>query len=198
MKHVILYSGGLSTPTNPTFDPVFNIVTLDPPWMERGGGKIKRGADRHYPLMTTGDIIDTLLWRCKPLLSVSVEHAACFLWVTNNFLPDGLRVLDAIGFRYVTALTWAKDRIGLGYYFRGQTEHCLFGVRGKWARPPEWSSTLLDGRLIPRGKHSAKPVELAEMIERRFDGPYLELFAREPRQGWYCWGDELSELTEEP
>jgi len=25
---------------------------LDPPWPERGGGKIKRGADRHYDVIT--------------------------------------------------------------------------------------------------------------------------------------------------
>ncbi len=27
----------------------YKCVTMDPPWLERGGGKCKRGADRHYP-----------------------------------------------------------------------------------------------------------------------------------------------------
>ena len=34
----------------------YQIIYADPPWNERGGGKIKRGADRHYPLMRTEDI----------------------------------------------------------------------------------------------------------------------------------------------
>jgi len=29
----------------------------DPPWPEYGGGKIKRRADRHYPMMKVKDII---------------------------------------------------------------------------------------------------------------------------------------------
>jgi hypothetical protein len=28
-------------------------------------------------------------------------------------------------------------------------------------------------------------------IERLYPGPYLELFARKPRDGWTTWGDEL-------
>ncbi len=37
-------------------DKKYKTIYIDPPWMERGGGKIKRGADRHYPLMKTKDI----------------------------------------------------------------------------------------------------------------------------------------------
>jgi N6-adenosine-specific RNA methylase IME4 len=172
---------------------MFQVITADCPWLELGGGKIKRGADRHYPLLKTPEIIELLTERCEPLERVNPERSALFLWVTNNFLRDGLEVVDALGYRYVTAITWAKTRIGLGYYFRGQTEHALFCVKGKWPRPPEWSSTLLGGGLIPRTEHSKKPVELAEMIERRFEGPYLELFARETRPGWTAWGNEIQQ-----
>ena len=35
----------------------YHTIYADPPWMERGGGRIKRGADRHYPLMSTKDIM---------------------------------------------------------------------------------------------------------------------------------------------
>lgn len=35
----------------------YRTIYADPPWMERGGGKIKRGADKHYPLMKTRDIM---------------------------------------------------------------------------------------------------------------------------------------------
>jgi N6-adenosine-specific RNA methylase IME4 len=29
-----------------------------------------------------------------------------------------------------------------------------------------------------------------ERIERLVAGPYLELFARETKPGWHCWGDQ--------
>ena len=34
----------------------YKTILADPPWQEQGGGKIKRGADKHYPLMKTKDI----------------------------------------------------------------------------------------------------------------------------------------------
>jgi N6-adenosine-specific RNA methylase IME4 len=180
--------------------PKFNVVTADPPWFEQGGGKVTRGAQRHYDLMKTDAIIELLISNCEPMARVDEEKSAFFLWVTNNFLLDGLRVMDALGYRYITNLVWAKDRSGLGYYFHGQHELCLFGVKGKWGRPtkvPGINSTLLGSGLIthPKDKngkiiHSRKPPQLAEMIEQRFGGPYLELFARENRPGWEAWGKE--------
>ena len=35
----------------------YRTIYADPPWHEKGGGKIKRGADRHYPLMRTEDVM---------------------------------------------------------------------------------------------------------------------------------------------
>ena len=29
----------------------YRVIYADPPWPEYGGGKIKRGADRHYPFI---------------------------------------------------------------------------------------------------------------------------------------------------
>lgn len=160
----------------------------DPPWLERGGGKIKRGADRHYPLMKTRDIC------ALPVAEVALQNSHLYLWATNNFMPDAFQVMQAWGYRYVTMITWAKDRFGLGQYYRGMTEHCLFGVRGK----PGYRTNELGGRAqgvtlitAPRAQHSRKPREMRYMLERVSPGPYLELFAREEYRGWDCWGNEL-------
>jgi N6-adenosine-specific RNA methylase IME4 len=112
----------------------YKTIYADPPWAEYGGGKIKRGADNHYPLMKTKDII------ALPVPSICENNAHLYLWVTNNFLPDGLEVMKAWGFQYKTIITWTKDRIGLGQYFRGITEQCLFGVKGNL------SYKMLDGK----------------------------------------------------
>jgi N6-adenosine-specific RNA methylase IME4 len=39
--------------------------------------------------------------------------------------------------------------------------------------------------------HSRKPDVAYEMIEAMYSGPYVELFARRPREGWVAWGDEV-------
>lgn len=40
----------------------------------------------------------------------------------------------------------------------------------------------------PRGSHSEKPALFADLIEKMSPGPYVELFARQPRLGWDSWG----------
>jgi hypothetical protein len=42
-----------------------------------------------------------------------------------------------------------------------------------------------------KSEHSRKPVAVYDLIARCSPGPYLELFARDRRDGWMQWGDEL-------
>jgi len=170
----------------------YKTVYIDPPWMESGGGRIKRGADKHYPLMKTKDIIALLNGNVLPLLDDNVH---VYLWVTNNFLKDGLRVLEELGFRYITCITWVKDRIGLGQYYRGISEHCLFAVRGKTpykiidGKRQQGVTSFIEAKSI----HSKKPIKMREMIEKVSYPPYLEVFARERTKGWDAWGNEIKD-----
>ena len=44
---------------------------------------------------------------------------------------------------------------------------------------------------LRRGKHSQKPEEVADVIEKVSPGPYLELFGRRERKNWTIWGNEI-------
>lgn len=171
-------------------------VSLDPPWDEKGGGKVKRGADRHYQTMKTKDM-PGVIRGCEHWDRLA-DTAHMYMWVTNNFLEDGLWLMRELGFRYVTNIAWAKDRFGLGQYFNGQHELVLFGVRGRTMLTTGTHSTLLGGGIIPHptdenGKriHSRKPEEIFELIEVASPGVYLEMFARIARPGWLSFGNEL-------
>lgn len=168
-------------------DKKYSVIYADPPWSESGGGKIKRGADRHYPLMKTKDIA------ALPVQGIADTNCHLYLWTTNSFLPDALEVMKSWGFSYKTAITWQKDKIGLGQYFRGITEHCLFGVRGvlpyKTASGKRCQGKT--GFYSPKGKHSEKPIEMRNMIELVSYEPRIELFARQHVEGWDCWGNEV-------
>ena len=65
------------------------------------------------------------------VLSLAHDDCVMWLWTTNLHMREAFGVLDAWGFRHVTIVTWAKDRMGFGLWLRNQTEHCLFAVRGK-------------------------------------------------------------------
>lgn len=104
----------------------YKTIYADPPWDESGGGKICRGAQGHYGLMKQKD----LLALSSEVKRITAPAAHLYLWVTNTFLEDGLDLMKAWGFEYKTNIAWVKDNFGIGQYFRGQHELCLFGCKG--------------------------------------------------------------------
>lgn len=174
----------------------FLTLYADPPWNETGGGVKggRRGADRHYSLMKTKDIC------ALPVRDIMANDSHCYLWVTNNYLCNGagFEVLNAWGFTPKTIITWGKDKMGIGQYFRGQTEHVIFGVRGclPYKILPNGkrgqSTTLL---LEPRTTHSTKPESMIERIETVSYAPYVEIFSRQSkylRPLWTYIGNEIT------
>ncbi len=99
----------------------FRCVVIDPPWPEYGGGG--RGAQNHYGLMTYRDIralVANLVGTGSPLLDQDVplkvaDDAHCWIWVTQNYLREGLGLMGALGFDYKRQFCWVKARP-----FRGQ------------------------------------------------------------------------------
>ena len=167
----------------------YKTIYADPPWLEHGSGKYKRGADSHYPLMKTRDIA------ALPVRDlIDPEGCHLYLWTTNNFLRDALQVVQAWGFEYLTTITWFKDRMGLGQYYRGVTEHCIFARTAKRLPYKLLNGSRqqgMTGFYVPKGRHSAKPAEMRRMIEKVSYAPRIELFARERHDGWDVWGNEV-------
>jgi len=171
-------------------DNSFKTLYVDPPWPEYGGGKIKRGADKHYSLMKISDIIAMK----DEIMRISEENAHLYLWTTNNKLPSALIVMAEWGFVYKTTITWMKERFGLGQYYRGITEHCLFGVRGNLPyrlKEDGKRAQGITGFTEAKREHSRKPERMREMVELVSHEPRVELFARGHNiKGWSTWGYE--------
>src|SRR5262249_24906376 len=83
----------------------------------------------------------------------------------------------------------------LGYWTRSNSEVCLLATRGK---PKRLNADVRQGIIAPRREHSRKPDCVHERIERLVAGPYLELFARQRRPGWDCWGYEVDKFAPSP
>lgn len=170
-------------------DKKYKTIYIDPPWEEKGGGKIKRGADRHYKTMTIDEI------GALPIREISdPDGCHLYLWITNNFLEKGLTLIKKWGFEYITTITWFKDRFGLGQYYRGITEHCIFATSKK--RLPykiinNKRCQGVTGFYEPKTIHSRKPSKMREMIESVSYEPRIEIFARQHYDGWDCWGNEV-------
>lgn len=164
----------------------FSTITIDPPWDwgdEADNDQLGR-ARPTYQTMTLDKLLNL------PIEKLSDVDCHLYLWITNRSLPKGFALLEKWGFRYITCITWVKPSFGMGNYFRGQTEHILFGVRGSQMLKRKDAPTVLVAKRGPNG-HSSKPIEFYDLVESCSPGPYLEMFARSNRKDWTSWGAEV-------
>jgi N6-adenosine-specific RNA methylase IME4 len=160
----------------------FRVIVVDPPWSyENRPADITHRAANPYPSMSVAEI------SALPLAELAAKDCIVWLWTTNAFMQLVFTVIGAWGFQQKTILTWVKDRMGVGDWLRGQTEHCLLCVRGKPQVNLTNQTTVLEG---PVRKHSQKPEEFYELVEALCPGSKLEMFARQSRQGWAVHGNE--------
>ncbi len=162
----------------------YRTVVIDPPWDWGDEGDADQ-LGRARPTYETRSYAQLAM---LPVGKQADDDAHLYLWITNRSLPKGFGLLELWGFRYVTTLTWCKPHFGMGNYYRGQTEHALFGVRGSLPLLRNDRGTRLEA---PRpGKHSSKPDEFYRLVEECSPGPWLEIFNRNGRRGWSVWGAE--------
>jgi N6-adenosine-specific RNA methylase IME4 len=164
----------------------FSTIAIDPPWdWGDEGDQDQLGRARPtYSTMTIDQLFNL------PVDTLSDIDCHLYLWITNRSLPKGFALLEKWGFRYITCITWVKPSFGMGNYFRGQTEHILFGVKGSQMLKRKDAPTVFCAPRGPNG-HSSKPIEFYDFVESCSPGPYLELFARSGRKDWTSWGGEL-------
>lgn len=183
----------------PTVDGGFQTVLADPPW--RFANRTGKVAPEHRRLDRYGTM-DLEAIKALPVNDVTAKNAHLYLWVPNALLLEGIEVLQAWGFRYVSNIVWAKrrkdggpDGRGVGFYFRNVTEPILFGVKGsmRTLAPARSTVNMLETR---KREHSRKPDEQYDLIESCSPGPFLEMFARYARPGWSAWGNESDDSVE--
>ena len=171
----------------------YRVIYADPPWSFRDQMHPKyKGANRHYSTLKVKTIAEL------PVNELAGENCLLAMWWVPSQPEEALQVMKAWGFRLATmkGFTWVKRTktgkraFGLGHYTRGNTECCLFAVKGK-------TSKLIENRSIsqlvesPIREHSRKPDEVRGLLESLTGGGNrIELFARSGHQGWDAWGNQ--------
>ena len=163
----------------------FGTIYVDPPW-QYGNQATRASTDNHYPTMTLDEIA------ALPVKELGAENSHLHLWTTNAFGFESATLLDAWGYANRGLFVWCKPQMGLGNYWRVSQEYLQLGLRGSC---PFHDHSLKGWAVIDRGGHSSKPIEVRRLIERASPGPRLELFAREPADGWTVWGNQISRRT---
>jgi N6-adenosine-specific RNA methylase IME4 len=181
----------------------YNCIVIDPPWNQGKTGKRKV-----RPNQTT--VLDYSTMNKQELLALPVqewaaENSFLWLWATNSkdkktkepILKMAFDLLQEWNFNYYTTITWNKKTgpCPFGPY-QVITEHVLFAYKGKVIFPKECLGKMQTLFTEPQSMHSVKPAWFYEQIAKWFDGPKLDVFARQARPGFDGWGDEYGTLSE--
>jgi N6-adenosine-specific RNA methylase IME4 len=160
----------------------FGAIYADPPWVYDNQGT-RAATGNHYGGLTVDELCEL------PVRELAARDAHLHLWTTNAFLFDCARIFDAWGFEFRSSFVWVKPQMGIGNYWRNSHEFLLTGIRGDAKRFNDRS--LMSWLECDRSRHSEKPFIVRDYIRRASPGPYLEMFARTPAEGWTCWGNEI-------
>lgn len=181
--------------------PPYRTIVADPPWSypdthrwpSSTVGQSHRSSERP-PGLVYRTAFDYSTMEIDEIAALDVATLAAvncrlFLWTTNAFLFDAPRIFTAWGFTYRQTLVWHKSHqpppFG-GSVAPNAAEFLLVATRG---HPPVVERAASSVIAAPRSRmHSAKPGAFCDLVERVSPGPYLELFARQPRLGWDSWG----------
>ncbi len=185
-------------------DKKFDIIYADPPWDYNGkmqfdnSGKAENfdidkkifisSANFKYPTLKTKELVRI------PIHQIAKDDCLLFMWTTNPHLEQAIQLGKAWGFEYRTvAFIWDKLIHNPGQYTLSNCELCLVFKRGRIPRP-RGARNIQQLIRSPRGKHSEKPHEVLESIEKMFPTQdRIELFARKKPKGWSVWGLDVRE-----
>lgn len=171
----------------------YDIIYADVPWNYQD----KRRHDPDYagityPTMTTEELCEL------PVGKIANKNCALFMWVTGSMLPDCLKIMASWGFKFkTTAFVWeklnpkSKTPVSLmGRYTMSSCEFVLVGTKG---HPKRIRNNVRQLVQEVRTVHSAKPKEVHKRITDIYgDLPRIELFAREPVEGWTTIGNDIN------
>lgn len=188
-------------------DRKFDIIYADPPWDYNGkmqfdnSGKAENfnvkkkifisSANFKYPTLKTIDMMKI------PIHEIAKDDCLLFMWATSPHLEQAIELGNAWGFEYRTvAFIWDKMNHNPGKYTLSNCELCLVFKRGR-IPTPRGARNVQQLVRSPRGKHSEKPWEVLDGIQRMFPTQEkIELFARKKPNGWSVWGLDVREEYE--
>ena len=162
----------------------YRCIVMDPPWPMK---KISRDLypeqtpELDYPTLSLEDI--------KRLTVPAAEQCHLWLWTTQRFLWDARDMLVDWGFTCLAVMVWHKaggfQPAGLPQF---NCEFVIIGRRGAL----EFNDTKNFPLCFqaPRREHSRKPDEFYDLVSRVSPEPRIDMFSREPREGFAQFGAE--------
>lgn len=151
-----------------------------------------QGRDLDYSTMPVPEIFRLL---DSEILPQAAPVHSVFLWGVDQFLATGEAEMLSRGYRIHARLIWDKGN-GIAPAFSVRYSHEYV----TWFYRPSFTPVSLAARgrfttviREPAREHSRKPDSLYDMLEALYpQAVKMDVFSREPRNGWLQFGDQTS------
>lgn len=173
----------------------YAIIYTDPPWQQKKGGKRSCRPNQAKELDYQTLSMDEIKYICKKSFELCEEKHNIFMWTIDKYLNESEQMMKEFGYEIHARFIWDKENgIAPAFTVRFSHEYLLwFYKKGNILMPSEDTRGKYTTVLREKStKHSKKPVCAYEMLEKMFpNAKKLEMFARNSRENWDCWGNEV-------
>lgn len=177
-------------------DKTYDLLYVDPPWKQsKGGRKSVRpnssGNELDYAVCSLDEIEEHL----RIADFHTGENAVLFLWTIDKYLFEAQQIAERLGYKLHARMIWNKiTGIPAAFTVRYGHEYLLYMYKGKLTPVAKEQRGKIHTVFTEQvTKHSKKPIVAYEIIEKLYPTQTkLEMYARNERDGWDCWGNEVS------
>ena len=175
----------------------YDIIYTDPAWQQNKGGIRKARPNQTRELDYQTISLQEIKEIHKEAFKLTNENHNVFMWTIDKYLHETEQMMNELGYELHARMIWDKTNgIAPAFTVRFSHEYLLwFYKKGKMLKPSkETRGKFTTVFREPATKHSKKPLVAYEMIEQMFPNTSkLELFARNIREGWESWGNEVNQ-----
>jgi N6-adenosine-specific RNA methylase IME4 len=172
-----------------------DLLLIDPPWKFKTftPAGLEKSPEKHYRTMPMEEIA------ALPVKTWSRRNCLLLCWGTQALLNKQMDCVRQWGFEFKSVVVWqkmmrsGKESNGTGFRVRSMCEFIIIAARGE----PKQSAAFPGIFRGTRRRHSEKPEEFYQLIDRccGFQEHRIDVFARQPRPGWRCYGDEVTKFA---
>ena len=174
----------------------YGLIYADPPWKQSKGGKKSvrensSGKPLDYPTCSLDEIKEHL----RLATESTTENSILFLWTIDKYLFEAQQIAESLDYKLHARMIWDKvTGIPAAFTVRYGHEYLLYMYKGKLTPVAKDERGKIHTVFRERvTKHSKKPDIAYEIIERLYpDLKKLEMYARETRDGWDSFGNEVA------
>lgn len=179
---------------------VYDLIYSDPAWPQKKGNIRACRPNQTKELDYHTCSLEEIYQIHKTAFNLLTDKSNVFIWTIDKFLPETEEMMHKLSFTLHARLVWNKENgVAPAFTVRFTHEYLLwFYKKGHMLMPAKntrgkYTTVITE----PSTVHSRKPNVVYEMLDDMFpDAKKLELFARNTKKNWDCWGNQTNMFGE--